>query len=207
MEGRWILIFITVVFFITGAGLLVYNFTISGNAQKDSDADGIIDINDNCPFAYNPDQKDSDSNKIGDACDSNTYCITTQKELDECSTSGRSKINDISCSGLKTFMNRQCIAYGNFTCGWNNCSEWTGSNCVGQWVMLNNAAETFCWSTPDSKTIGTSACSGGWACPQEQTPYADEAICNASGGIPKADLSCLAKITCEFYQTQNLRCV
>jgi hypothetical protein len=36
---------------------------------RDSDKDGIPDINDNCPKAKNPDQKDSDKDGIGDVCD------------------------------------------------------------------------------------------------------------------------------------------
>lgn len=36
---------------------------------EDSDKDGIPDEEDNCPTNYNPDQKDVDSDKIGDACD------------------------------------------------------------------------------------------------------------------------------------------
>jgi hypothetical protein len=35
----------------------------------DRDHDGIPDFRDNCPDVYNPDQKDSDNNGIGDACD------------------------------------------------------------------------------------------------------------------------------------------
>jgi hypothetical protein len=35
----------------------------------DRDHDGIPDFRDNCPDVYNPDQKDSDGNGIGDACD------------------------------------------------------------------------------------------------------------------------------------------
>jgi len=36
---------------------------------RDSDRDGIPDINDNCPKTKNTDQKDSDGDKIGDVCD------------------------------------------------------------------------------------------------------------------------------------------
>jgi len=36
---------------------------------SDQDGDGIEDDIDNCPYAYNPDQTDSDSNGIGDQCD------------------------------------------------------------------------------------------------------------------------------------------
>ena len=39
------------------------------NAGNDSDGDGIIDSNDNCPEKANSDQKDSDGDGIGDVCD------------------------------------------------------------------------------------------------------------------------------------------
>jgi len=36
----------------------------------DSDSDGVLDENDNCPDVFNPSQEDSDGDLIGDACDS-----------------------------------------------------------------------------------------------------------------------------------------
>jgi len=38
------------------------------NPSIDSDGDGIIDLTDNCRNVYNPDQADTDSNGVGDAC-------------------------------------------------------------------------------------------------------------------------------------------
>ncbi|MBI3242532.1 MAG: FecR domain-containing protein [Chloroflexi bacterium] len=35
----------------------------------DYDDDGLADAGDNCPDVYNPDQSDSDGNKVGDVCD------------------------------------------------------------------------------------------------------------------------------------------
>ena len=37
--------------------------------SKDTDGDGVIDTEDNCINEWNPDQADSDMDKIGDACD------------------------------------------------------------------------------------------------------------------------------------------
>jgi len=40
---------------------------------RDSDKDGVPDINDNCPRTRNSDQKDTDKDGIGDACDPYPY--------------------------------------------------------------------------------------------------------------------------------------
>jgi hypothetical protein len=45
------------------------NYITVPQAEADSDGDGIIDSQDNCPTVANPDQIDSDNDSIGDACD------------------------------------------------------------------------------------------------------------------------------------------
>ncbi len=57
--------------------------------STDSDSDGFIDSNDNCPEHINPDQLDMDNDTIGNACDSTegnftvdgTYKGTVQKQV------------------------------------------------------------------------------------------------------------------------------
>jgi hypothetical protein len=44
---------------------------------RDTDKDGIADNRDNCPKTYNPDQKDSNNNGIGDACETQTTTTNT----------------------------------------------------------------------------------------------------------------------------------
>jgi hypothetical protein len=45
---------------------------MSGRLQNitnlDNDNDGIADKSDNCPDVYNPDQKDTDNDGVGDVC-------------------------------------------------------------------------------------------------------------------------------------------
>ena len=43
--------------------------------EADSDADGVLNAVDNCPGVYNPDQKDSNGDGIGDACSIKTLSL------------------------------------------------------------------------------------------------------------------------------------
>jgi len=54
------------------------NLRPAAQANGDSDQDGILDINDNCPQISNPGQEDSNGNEVGDACD-----VTVVYKLDE----------------------------------------------------------------------------------------------------------------------------
>ena len=47
--------------------------------NRDTDTDGVLDLNDNCPNVYSPSQLDANSNGIGDNCedsDADTYPLT-----------------------------------------------------------------------------------------------------------------------------------
>jgi len=42
---------------------------IPDECRMDGDGDGAVDPLDNCPAVYNPDQRDTDGNGVGDACE------------------------------------------------------------------------------------------------------------------------------------------
>ena len=52
----------------TGTGKVI-EVSIKEISPVDTDGDGIIDENDNCPLNSNPEQEDSDSDSIGNVCD------------------------------------------------------------------------------------------------------------------------------------------
>jgi len=46
-----------------------YELQLSTNACPDTDGDGVVDCDDNCPTASNPQQADTDGDGVGNACD------------------------------------------------------------------------------------------------------------------------------------------
>ena len=63
------------------------SFSVVGdNTTADSDADGLADTSDNCPFTANADQADNEGDGAGDACDSNDDNDGTPDGQDNCVT-------------------------------------------------------------------------------------------------------------------------
>jgi hypothetical protein len=55
----------------------------AGNVPTDTDGDGVPDAEDNCPADANPDQVDTDSDGLGDACDPDDDNDGVPDELDQ----------------------------------------------------------------------------------------------------------------------------
>ncbi len=72
--------------------------------EPDTDEDGVLDVDDNCPSVANADQADTDNDGIGDACDASTQPVSK----DQCKKGGYALFND------PAFKNQgQCVAWVN----------------------------------------------------------------------------------------------
>jgi hypothetical protein len=68
--------------------------------SADQDADGILDLQDNCPMDSNPDQIDNDSDGIGDVCDADDDNDTIADNQDNCPLVGNIGQSDFDGDGL-----------------------------------------------------------------------------------------------------------
>lgn len=66
---------------VTRQNFVPYQATVTVIEAPDSDDDGIIDTEDNCPSIFNPTQTNSDEDEFGDACD-NCPTITNPDQAD-----------------------------------------------------------------------------------------------------------------------------
>jgi len=74
----------------------------TGGACVDGDGDGVCDEVDNCPAVANPDQKDSDKDGIGDACD--------EPPVAKCDLDGDGDIDKLDISAITALRNKPASA-------------------------------------------------------------------------------------------------
>ena len=131
-----------------------YSISLLGDTWEyalDSDNDGIIDSQDNCPLVSNPDQADADGDDVGDACDGCPHDPDKMAPgicgcgVTESSNCGRSPTPDPAvgtgacCEGGSCSIksNADCIAAGgtykgdNTDCATNTCTCGAGMCGVG----------------------------------------------------------------------------
>lgn len=65
------------------------------NDELDFDSDGITDTDDNCPLHANTDQRDSDGDLLGDACDTDRDGDGVDNDVDNCPTDANPDQKDI----------------------------------------------------------------------------------------------------------------
>ena len=87
----------------------------------DTDGDGLLDFEDNCPKVANPDQKDSDGDGVGDACD-NCPFVANPDQADSAGNgvgdACRTCKQNADCPGGKLCNFGQCVGcINNATCG------------------------------------------------------------------------------------------
>ncbi|MCK4627109.1 MAG: T9SS type A sorting domain-containing protein [Phycisphaerae bacterium] len=122
--------------------------TITRTSASDSDCDGIADAVDNCPFAYNPDQKDTDSDGLGDPCDT----AITRVWLDN--VSGAIADDTIGCGEVTFNFRITNVGVGAKVKGVNNGFRIYGSDPAVTWTVTDYG--------PDLGPSGLQWFDGGW---------------------------------------------
>jgi hypothetical protein len=97
---------------------------------KDSDADGILDANDNCPRVYNLDQSDEDGDGIGDACDN----CPNRHNPDQADSDGDGTGDACQCSKVLL-----ADLDGNCRVDWLDFAIF-----VSEWLQCSDPAEAMC---------------------------------------------------------------
>lgn len=72
---------------------MTFDQVLEGARQGDFDEDGFSNAVDNCPAVANPDQKDSDKDGLGDACDMEPTIPVTSSPVPNCGQSSRATTN------------------------------------------------------------------------------------------------------------------
>ena len=170
----------------------VLTFSIQNISSRDTDNDGILDDDDNCPTHENPDQGDSDSDDVGDVCDNcpNEY-NPEQIDADE------DGLGD-ECDACTDTDNdgRGNPGYEANTCDEDNCPDMYNPeqapvergniDCQGEIDVLDALATV-------NHILGTDTLAGA--------PY-DRADCNADGAVDILDVLGIVNVvlgtgTCE----------
>lgn len=125
---------------INTADLVEFLGAFGTTCAPDSDSDGFLDPQDNCPFIFNPCQEDRDGDGVGDVCD-NCPTIPNPGQQD----SNNDGIGDACCVNAancvpRPNMSATCVAnqcvYG-CNAGWVDCNDDLSDGCE------TNATTTF----------------------------------------------------------------
>jgi len=104
---------------IASASCLDLNYNSISDKNDDSDNDGIVDIEDNCPEIFNPNQIDTDRDGLGDSCDSDDDNDGVLDAFDQCPNTTLGV--NVDANGCEIFL----LPANNFSV------KVTSSTCVG----------------------------------------------------------------------------